>query len=53
MKSFFRMLIASVGRLGEVSDVAQAVAYLAGSSGSFITGVLLPLDGGSTLTGPQ
>lgn len=40
-----------VGRIGEVLDVAQAVAYLAGDTGSFLTGVLLPIDGGITLTG--
>lgn len=41
-----------VGRPGEVSDVSQAVAYLAGESGSFLTGVLLPIDGGSLIVSP-
>lgn len=39
-----------VGRVGEVDDIAQAVAYLAGDSGAFLTGVLLPLDGGYFLS---
>lgn len=41
-----------VGRAGEVFDVSQAVAFLAGESGSFLTGVLLPIDGGSLIVPP-
>jgi NAD(P)-dependent dehydrogenase (short-subunit alcohol dehydrogenase family) len=33
-------------RLGDVMDIAQAVAYLAAPSGKFITGELLTVDGG-------
>lgn len=35
-----------VGRVGEVSDTSAAIAYLASESASFITGTLLPVDGG-------
>jgi NAD(P)-dependent dehydrogenase (short-subunit alcohol dehydrogenase family) len=33
-------------RLGDVIDIAQSVAYLAATSGKFITGELLTVDGG-------
>ncbi|MCC7428820.1 MAG: SDR family oxidoreductase [Alphaproteobacteria bacterium] len=34
------------GRIGEPDDVARAVAYLAGEEADFITGTVLPIDGG-------
>ncbi|WP_053386119.1 SDR family NAD(P)-dependent oxidoreductase [Leucobacter japonicus] len=37
-----------LGRVGEASDVANAVAFLAGPEADWITGVLLPVDGGYT-----
>lgn len=40
-----------VGRIGEVSDTSAAIAYLA--SQSFINGILLPVDGGLTCSGPK
>ncbi len=40
-------------RFGEVEDVANAVAYLAGETGRFITGEVLTLDGGNHLWGDQ
>lgn len=51
-KIFFPLFASEslVGRVGEVIDIAYAVAYLAADSGSFLTGVLLPTDGGFTLT---
>ncbi|GAA2600891.1 SDR family NAD(P)-dependent oxidoreductase [Dactylosporangium fulvum] len=39
------------GRVGEPEDVAAAVAFLASDDASWITGVILPVDGGA-LTGP-
>lgn len=38
-----------IGRPGEVSDVAEAVRYLAGPESSWVTGQLLTVDGGHTL----
>jgi 3alpha(or 20beta)-hydroxysteroid dehydrogenase len=35
-----------LGRLGEVADMADAVAFLASEGSRFITGALLPVDGG-------
>jgi 3alpha(or 20beta)-hydroxysteroid dehydrogenase len=35
-----------LGRLGDVSDMADAVVFLAGEGSRFITGALLPVDGG-------
>lgn len=35
-----------IGRLGEVSDMADAVVFLASDAARFITGIGLPVDGG-------
>ena len=40
-----------LGRLGEPSDVAGAVAFLSSPDAAWITGQTLVVDGGSTLTG--
>lgn len=40
-----------LGRVGQPEDVAAAVAFLASSDASWITGVTLPVEGGLT-TGP-
>jgi NAD(P)-dependent dehydrogenase (short-subunit alcohol dehydrogenase family) len=43
-----------MGRLGETSDVAEAVCFLASDRASFITGTDLAVDGGSLATwGPK
>jgi 3-oxoacyl-[acyl-carrier protein] reductase len=35
-----------LGRMGTAADVAAAVAYLAGPGGAYVTGAVLPVDGG-------
>lgn len=40
-----------LGRVGEPEDVAAAVAFLASDDASWVTGVVLPVDGGA-LSGP-
>ena len=35
-----------LGRLGEPSEVAHAILFLATDEASFITGAILPVDGG-------
>lgn len=36
-----------LGRLGEPEDVARAITYLASDAASWLTGVVLPVDGGA------
>ncbi|MFI6088235.1 3-oxoacyl-ACP reductase FabG [Streptomyces sp. NPDC051218] len=43
--------ITPLGRVGETDDVAAAVRYLAGESGRFVTGAVLPVSGGLGLGG--
>jgi NAD(P)-dependent dehydrogenase (short-subunit alcohol dehydrogenase family) len=35
-----------IGRLGEPSEVAEAILFLASNQVSLITGAILPVDGG-------
>jgi NAD(P)-dependent dehydrogenase (short-subunit alcohol dehydrogenase family) len=37
-----------MGRLGTVEEVAEAVVWLCSDSAAFITGIALPIDGGTT-----
>lgn len=39
---------APVGRMGEPSDVAEALAYLCAPESDFVTGAVLSVDGGTT-----
>lgn len=38
-----------LGRLGEVIDVGYAAVYLSSQAGRFVTGVVLPVDGGVSI----
>ncbi len=38
-----------IGRIGDPREVVNAVLFLASDAASFITGAILPVDGGSTL----
>lgn len=41
-----------LGRVGEAADIAAAVVFLASDEAAWITGVVLPVDGGLLLQGP-
>jgi NAD(P)-dependent dehydrogenase (short-subunit alcohol dehydrogenase family) len=38
-----------MGKMGDPADVGEAAYFLAGESSSFITGVVLPVDGGNSI----
>jgi NAD(P)-dependent dehydrogenase (short-subunit alcohol dehydrogenase family) len=55
MRRFRDAIIAScpLGRIGEPEDMAGAAIYLASRAGAYLTGAVIPVDGGiSTRTGP-
>jgi NAD(P)-dependent dehydrogenase (short-subunit alcohol dehydrogenase family) len=35
-----------MGRIGEPDEVARAILFLASDEASFVTGAILPVDGG-------
>lgn len=42
-----------IGRMAEVTDIANAAVFLTAPESSFITGVLLPVDGGESVNRPE
>lgn len=40
-----------LGRVGEVTDMTAAIEFLISDSASFMTGILLPVDGGALIAG--
>jgi NAD(P)-dependent dehydrogenase (short-subunit alcohol dehydrogenase family) len=38
-----------MGRVGQPREIAAAAAYLASDEARFVTGIALPVDGGSTI----
>lgn len=43
----------AMGRVGHVSEVALTIAFLASDEASFITGALVPVDGGKSVMCPR
>jgi len=39
-----------LGRIGETAEVAEAAAWLLSDAASYVSGAVLPVDGGSTAT---
>lgn len=41
-----------IRRVGNPSEIAAAVVFLASDEAAFITGAVIPIDGGSSAVGP-
>ena len=52
VESMLRRAPIDVGRMGTASEVAAAVAFLCSARASWITGVVLPVDGGTIRSAP-
>jgi len=52
LESFAEAIIAScpMGRIGEPEDMAGVAIYLASRAGAYVTGVVIPVDGGISTT---
>jgi NAD(P)-dependent dehydrogenase (short-subunit alcohol dehydrogenase family) len=44
-----RLEVQSVKRFGQMDDVSDAVLFFASAESDFVTGQLLPVDGGTVL----
>lgn len=42
-----------LGRVGTPEDIAAATLFLCGRGGSYVSGAILPLDGGMSVQGPE
>jgi len=52
LENFGEAIIAScpMGRIGEPEDMAGVIIYLASRAGAYVTGVVIPVDGGISTT---
>ena len=49
-ENFNKMVISNtpLGHVGNTNDIAQAALYLASDDSNYVTGIILPVDGGWT-----
>ena len=47
---FFCQMTYPLGRPGYVEDIARAIEFLASDNSSYVTGILMPVDGGAAIS---